>query len=66
MEAVNTGSAIKMPVGDQIKGRLLNVIGDPIDGIGEVNKTGVMKFMQLLPNLKTFLLKPKSYLQELK
>ena len=40
IKAHSTGSAIKMPVGDQIKGRLLNVIGDPIDGIGEVNKKG--------------------------
>jgi len=38
MEAIVTGGAIKMPVGDQIRGRLLNVIGDPIDGIGEVNR----------------------------
>ncbi len=40
IKAVSTGGAIKMPVGDQIKGRLLNVIGDPIDGIGELNKKG--------------------------
>ena len=40
MKAIATGGAIKMPVGDQIRGRLLNVIGDPIDGIGEVNKKG--------------------------
>ena len=38
MKAFATGGAIKMPVGDQIKGRLLNVIGDPIDGIGEIDK----------------------------
>jgi F-type H+-transporting ATPase subunit beta len=38
MKAVATGGAIRMPVGDQIKGRLLNVIGDPIDGIGEIDK----------------------------
>lgn len=39
MEVVATGSAIKMPVGDQIRGRLLNVIGDAIDGIGPVDKS---------------------------
>ena len=36
MEVLNTGSAISMPTGDQIKGRLFNVVGDAIDGIGEV------------------------------
>jgi F-type H+-transporting ATPase subunit beta len=40
MKAVATGGAIKMPVGEQIRGRLLNVIGDPIDGIGEVSRKG--------------------------
>jgi len=32
-----TGQSITMPVGDQIKGRLFNVVGTPIDGIGEVS-----------------------------
>jgi F-type H+-transporting ATPase subunit beta len=39
MEVVSQGSAIKMPVGDQVRGRLLNVIGDAIDGIGKVDKS---------------------------
>ena len=37
MEAVDTGSPIQMPVGDEIKGRLLNVVGETIDGIGEIS-----------------------------
>jgi F-type H+-transporting ATPase subunit beta len=36
MEVVSTGSPISMPVGEDIKGRLFNVIGQPIDGLGEV------------------------------
>jgi len=36
MDVVNNGMPISMPTGDQIKGRLFNVIGDAIDGIGEV------------------------------
>jgi F-type H+-transporting ATPase subunit beta len=39
MEVVSTGSPIKMPVGDKIKGRLMNVVGDAIDGIGELDKS---------------------------
>ncbi len=31
-----TGAPISMPTGDQIKGRLFNVIGDAIDGLGQV------------------------------
>ncbi|MHB1921550.1 MAG: F0F1 ATP synthase subunit beta [Chitinophagaceae bacterium] len=41
MLAVDLGSPIKMPVGDQIKGRLFNVVGETIDGIGPIsNKNG--------------------------
>ena len=40
IEVIASGASILMPVGEQIKGRLLNVIGDPIDGIGTLNKAG--------------------------
>jgi F-type H+/Na+-transporting ATPase subunit beta len=33
MKVTDTGTAIKMPIGDDIKGRLFNVIGEAIDGI---------------------------------
>jgi F-type H+-transporting ATPase subunit beta len=38
MKVVDTGQAISMPTGEAIKGRLFNVIGEPIDGIGPVKK----------------------------
>lgn len=31
------GAPISMPTGDQIKGRLFNVVGEPIDGIGDMD-----------------------------
>ena len=37
-EAVDTGRAIAMPVGEAIKGRLFNVVGEPIDGMPSVPK----------------------------
>jgi F-type H+-transporting ATPase subunit beta len=37
MEVLTTGMPIKMPKGDAIKGRLFNVIGEAIDGIGPVS-----------------------------
>ena len=40
MEVVATGLPIVMPVGDQIRGRLMNVTGMPIDGIGDLDKKG--------------------------
>ena len=41
MTAINTDSPISMPVGDEIRGRLFNVIGDPIDGLGPVSRENV-------------------------
>jgi F-type H+/Na+-transporting ATPase subunit beta len=38
MEVVDLGNQISMPTGEQIRGRLFNVIGEPIDGIGPVPK----------------------------
>ena len=35
LDVVSTGSPITMPAGEQIKGRMMNVIGKPIDGIEE-------------------------------
>jgi len=37
MEVTSTGNPISMPVGEEIKGRLFNVIGDAIDGLEAVD-----------------------------
>ena len=39
MVVTDTGAPIKMPIGEAIKGRLFNVVGDAIDGIEEVDNT---------------------------
>lgn len=36
MTAYDTGEPIKVPVGPKVLGRLLNLVGDPIDGLGPV------------------------------
>jgi F-type H+-transporting ATPase subunit beta len=40
MDVIATGSPIIMPIGEQIRGRLMNVTGQPIDGIGPLDKKG--------------------------
>ena len=35
-KVVDTGAPISMPIGDAIKGRLFNVTGEPIDGLGAI------------------------------
>lgn len=54
MEVVATGSPIIMPVGDKVKGRLLNVIGNTIDGIGELSKEGGYPIHNDPPEFKDF------------
>ena len=39
MKVTATGQPIKMPKGETVKGRLLNVVGEAIDGIGEVDSS---------------------------
>ena len=42
LEVSLTGSPIKMPVGNQIRGRVMNVTGDPIDGLGCFETKGAL------------------------
>ncbi len=39
-EVFDTGHGITMPIGEAIKGRLFNVVGDAIDGLPQVSKKG--------------------------
>ena len=40
MKVIPLGGPITMPVGQQIKGRLMNVVGDSIDGMKPLDRTG--------------------------
>ncbi|RHJ93499.1 F0F1 ATP synthase subunit beta [Parabacteroides bouchesdurhonensis] len=40
MKALSLGTPITMPIGKQVKGRLMNVVGDPIDGMTPLDKEG--------------------------
>jgi F-type H+-transporting ATPase subunit beta len=39
MRVKNTGKPILMPAGDPILGRVVNVVGRPVDGLGPINAT---------------------------
>ena len=52
MEVLSTGSAIKMPTGDQIKGRLFNVVGEAIDGIGAVDNANGLPIHREAPRFE--------------
>ena len=40
MKVYPPGGPITMPIGEQIKGRLMNVVGDSIDGMKSLDRTG--------------------------
>jgi F-type H+-transporting ATPase subunit beta len=52
MEATDLEKAITMPIGDDIKGRVFNVVGDPIDGLGVVDKTNGKPIHSLPPRFE--------------
>src|SRR6476659_142416 len=37
MKAIDTGAPITVPVGPETLGRILNVVGEPVDNMGPVN-----------------------------
>lgn len=52
MEAVDTGAPIKVPVGRGTLGRIFNVLGEPIDQLGEVQATDHYPIHRLAPALE--------------
>jgi F-type H+-transporting ATPase subunit beta len=50
MECIDTGAPIEVPVGDCDLGRMFNVLGQPIDGLGEVKATQYMPIHREAPN----------------
>ncbi|NCS90565.1 MAG: F0F1 ATP synthase subunit beta [Ignavibacteria bacterium] len=62
MEAINTGSPIMVPVGPQTLGRLINIIGEGIDGLGEIKAEKKYPIHRSAPLFKN--LSPKSEIFE--
>ena len=49
VKVLNLEHSIAVPTGDQVKGRLLNVIGDPIDMLGNLKRDDLRPIHQLAP-----------------
>jgi F-type H+-transporting ATPase subunit beta len=62
MDVVDTGSPVKVPVGDPVLGRVFNLLGEAIDGRGPVNATEFRPIHQEPPNFDE--LTPKTELFE--
>ena len=51
MKVINTKAPIKMPVGDGVLGRILNVLGEPVDNMGEVRADDYVPIHKNSPSL---------------
>ncbi len=50
MDAMDTGQPIEVPVGEGVLGRIINVIGEPIDQLGEIKATKTSTIHKTAPD----------------
>jgi F-type H+-transporting ATPase subunit beta len=51
LDVKNTGAPIQMPVGDATLGRVLNVVGRPVDGLGPIDMSQTTSIHRPAPSL---------------
>ena len=61
MEAIDTGKPISVPVGDEVLGRLFNVLGNPIDNAGEINAKESYPIHRPAPSFKDQSVEPEMF-----
>jgi F-type H+-transporting ATPase subunit beta len=61
LEAVDTGNPISVPVGNVVLGRLFNVLGKPIDEMGEVKADKYMPIHRLAPTFEEQSVEPEVF-----
>ncbi len=61
MEVVDTGAAIRVPVGPATLGRIFNVLGEPVDNMGPVNTEETFPIHRPAPKLTELETKPSVF-----
>merc|ERR1712230_297437 len=61
MEALDTGAPISVPVGEGTLGRIMGVLGEPVDEQGPVNASATAPIHREAPNLTELETKPKVF-----
>ncbi|MCS6812933.1 MAG: F0F1 ATP synthase subunit beta, partial [Cyanobacteria bacterium] len=61
MEVVDTGAAISVPVGTPTLGRIFNVLGEPVDEKGDVDRSQTMPIHRPAPKLTDLETKPSIF-----
>ena len=52
MDAIDTGAPITVPVGKEVLGRVFNLLGEPIDKIGEIKATNRLSIHRAPPSFE--------------
>ncbi|KHO02664.1 ATP synthase F1, beta subunit [Rickettsia felis str. Pedreira] len=50
VEVIDTGSPIRIPVGTETLGRIMNVVGEPIDGKGDIKSSNISSIYKSAPD----------------
>ncbi len=61
ISVANTGKPIQVPVGSEVLGRMLNVVGEPIDGRGPVNSKKSYSIHRLAPKFDSISTKAEMF-----
>ena len=61
MDAVDTGDSISVPVGEEVLGRLFNVLGEPIDNCGDVSIKQKYPIHRPAPSFKDQAVQPEMF-----
>jgi F-type H+-transporting ATPase subunit beta len=64
MKAIDTGQPISVPVGRETLGRVMNVMGKPVDELGELQDPSSTRFTASRPALKNRAPKPRCLKRE--
>ena len=51
-EVIDLGAPITMPIGEAVNGRTFNVVGDAIDGLGNIDKTNRLPIHRPAPKFE--------------
>ncbi len=61
IEVKRTGKFIEVPVGNGLLGRVVNILGDPIDGRGPINSDQKLPIHRSAPTLQSQIVQPEVY-----
>ena len=61
MDAVDTGNPITVPVGEEVLGRIFNVLGKPIDKCGEVDARTIYPIHRPAPSFEEQSVEPEMF-----